>query len=102
MTVAAGSEGGQEGFAALLGVLDLLADVAVRVGGGWGIDLLGGRVTRAHHDMDLFVPSGQLDEVVRRLGAAGFSVVDDETPRRVVLASTSGERVDLGGDRLPP
>ena len=97
MTVAAGSEGDEEGFAALLGMLDLLADVEVRVGGGWGVDLLAGRVTRAHHDMDLFVPSGQLDVAVGCLGAAGFSVVDDETPCRVVLASASGERVDLGG-----
>jgi ribosomal protein S18 acetylase RimI-like enzyme len=97
VTVAAGAEGEQAGFAALLGVLDLLAGVAVRVGGGWGVDLLIGRVTRAHHDIDLFVPSTVLDEALRRLGAAGFSVVDDETPCRVVLASTSGERVDLGG-----
>lgn len=97
MTLATGGECNRAGFAALLGVLKHLAGVAVRVGGGWGIDLLAGRVTRAHHDMDLFVPSGQLDEAVRRLGAAGFSVVDDERPCRVVLASTSGERVDLGG-----
>ncbi len=96
MTVAAGGEGDQAGFAALFGVLDLLAGVAVRVGGGWGVDLLVGRVTRAHHDMDLFVPSAELDEALRRLGAAGFSVVDDETPCRVVLASIRG-RVDLGG-----
>lgn len=97
MTVGAGAEADQAGFAALFGVLDLLVNLEVRVGGGWGVDLLAGRVTRAHHDMDLFVPSGQLDEAVRRLGAAGFSVVDDETPCRVVLASISGVRVDLGG-----
>lgn len=97
MTVGAGAEGDQGGFATLFGVFDLLAGIAVRVGGGWGVDLLAARVTRAHHDMDLFVPSTELDEAVRRLGAAGFSVVDAETPCRVVLASTSGERVDLGG-----
>ena len=42
MTVAAGGEGDQDGFAALFGVLDLLAGVAVRVGGGWGVRPAGG------------------------------------------------------------
>ncbi len=97
MTVAVGGEGDQAGFAALLGVLEHLAGVEVWVGGGWGVDPLAGRVTRAHHDMDLFVPSGMLDEAVRRLGAVGFVVVDNEAPCRVVLVSTSGGRVDLGG-----
>jgi GNAT superfamily N-acetyltransferase len=97
MTATAGWEDGGEGFAALLAVLDRLAGVEVRVGGGWGVDLLAGQVTRAHHDMDLFVSLDSVGEAVRRLGAAGFAVVDDEAPCRVVLASAADERVDLGG-----
>lgn len=87
----------EEDFAALLDVLDLLGGEDVRVGGGWGVDLLAGRVTRSHHDMDLFVPAHRVGDAVGRLVAAGLVVVVDEAPCRVVLASAAGEWVDLGG-----
>lgn len=95
-------DGGGEGFAGLLGVLDRLAGVDVRVGGGWGVDVLAGRPTRAHHDLDLFVPTGRVGDAVGRLLGAGFTVVLDEAPCRVVLTSATGGRVDLNGVEYRP
>ncbi len=97
MTAAAGGQDSAGGFAALLGVLERLAGTDVRVGGGWGVDPLAGRVTRAHHDMDLFVAVDRLGEAVGRLVGAGFEVVIDKGPCQMVLGSASDEQVDLGG-----
>jgi len=86
-----------EAFAPLLRVLHRLAGIDARVGGGWGVDLLAGRVTRVHHDIDCFVAVEALGDALRRLADAGFEVVVDECRCRVVLTSSAGKRVDLGG-----
>ncbi|MDA8071727.1 MAG: GNAT family N-acetyltransferase [Actinomycetota bacterium] len=86
-----------EAFTPLLSVLHRLAGIDARVGGGWGVDLLAGRVTRDHHDIDCFVGVEALGDAVGRVVDAGFEVVVDEGRCRVVLTSPAGERVDLGG-----
>jgi len=86
-----------EAFGPLLKVLYRLAGIDHRVGGGWGVDLLADRITRVHHDIDCFAAVEALGDAVSRLADAGFEVVVDECPCRVVLASSAGERVDLGG-----
>ena len=93
------SEGG---FSPLLAVLARLEGVDARLGGGWGIDVLAGRVTRAHHDIDLFVPELSVPAAVGRFTADGWSVVLDDRPCRTVLASGVGGRIDLGGVRYRP
>lgn len=52
--------------------------------------------------MELFVPAVAVGETVGRLVDAGFEVLVDDAPCRVVLASAIGERVDLGGINCRP
>ncbi|MDX6551893.1 MAG: Aminoglycoside-2-adenylyltransferase, partial [Gaiellales bacterium] len=46
----------------VLDVLDHVPDAIVE--GGWGIDALVGRVTRAHDALDLVVPLARADAIV--------------------------------------
>lgn len=94
-------------FAPLLGVLGLLEGLDVRLRGGWGIDVLAGRVTREHHDVDLLV--ADLPATIERLIAAGFAPIREEPPHRVVLRAPAhrapffGMLADVdrpGGDAL--
>lgn len=84
-------------WAQLTDLLDALAAFNVRVGGGWGIDVLAGRVTRQHHDVDLFLPTRHIGPAVERLVARGWARVDGESPCRVVLELPGGSRADLNG-----
>jgi GNAT superfamily N-acetyltransferase len=88
---------GGTGFGPLLDSLALLEGLDVRLGGGWGIDVLAGRVTREHHDVDLFVPEEHVADAAERFGPAGFHLVVDESPTRQVLEAPGGRRVDLNG-----
>ncbi len=67
------------------------------VGGGWGVDALVGRQTRAHRDLDLAVDSDYLDPAVRLLGGLGYVAETDWLPVRLELAGAGagGRWVDL-------
>jgi ribosomal protein S18 acetylase RimI-like enzyme len=86
-----------EGFAPLLDVLDRVEGLDARLGGGWGIDVLAGRVTREHHDVDLLFPIEELLVAASHFTVAGFGIVDEDPSCRIVVQSGSGERVDLNG-----
>jgi GNAT superfamily N-acetyltransferase len=94
--------GGGRDFAPLTAVLQRLDGSDARLGGGWGIDVLAGRVTRTHHDVDLFVPEEALSVAAGRLASAGWRVVGDDRPWRMVLTAPDGGQVDLGGLRYRP
>ena len=67
-------------------------------GGGWGIDVLAGRVSRPHHDTDLFLPMAlSWRPAWSRFTAAGFAPVLEEPGARTVLQAPDGRRVDLNG-----
>jgi lincosamide nucleotidyltransferase A/C/D/E len=68
-----GAETGEE---TVLAVLDALraAGAPGWVIGGWGVDALAGRRTRAHHDLDLFVDAAHVDGAVEALAQLGFVV----------------------------
>ncbi len=85
------------GFDPLLEEMDRLAGIDVRLGGGWGIDVLAGRVTRSHHDVDLFVRSHDLVAAASRFLADGFELVIDVPGSRMVLQAPDGKRIDLNG-----
>jgi GNAT superfamily N-acetyltransferase len=93
------TDGENHGFSALFGVLDKVATFDVRLGGGWGIDVLAERVTRIHHDVDLFVHEEALQSAASRF-TDGHEPVQDESPCRIVIQSTSGARIDLNGLRF--
>jgi lincosamide nucleotidyltransferase A/C/D/E len=80
----------------VLHILDLLAtvDVPVWLDGGWGVDALLGRITRAHNDLDLILALDDLTRAVAVLVGNGFSVEEEELGRVVLGHATEG-RIDL-------
>jgi len=77
----------------VLDVLDHVPDAVVD--GGWGIDALVGRITRAHDDLDLVVPIARADAIAEALRPVGFTERLDEPPARIVLSTPYDQRVDL-------
>ena len=82
--------------------VDALAAAGVRfwVGGGWGVDALVGRQTRAHHDLDVVVDAERFDELVDGLLATGFEARTDWRPVRLEVAHPDGRRLDVHPVRL--
>jgi lincosamide nucleotidyltransferase A/C/D/E len=84
-------------------VLHELDDQSIRywLVGGWGVDALVGRQTRAHRDLDLAVDADQWEICVAQVQALGYELETDWLPIRVELASPSGW-VDLHPVRFNP
>lgn len=84
-------------FAAVLAVLTELDTAGVRhwVGGGWGVDVLVGRQTRDHRDLDLNIDAADEQRALAALGRLGFVVETDQRPARVELAAPGALWVDL-------
>lgn len=80
----------------VLYVLDLLAadGVPVWLDGGWGVDALLGRLSRAHNDLDLILPLDDLARAVDVLVRSGFEITEEELGR-VVLEQADHGRIDL-------
>lgn len=76
-------------LAEVLAVVQALEAAGCRfwVAGGWGVDALLGRVTRAHRDLDLAVDAAVEDRAVRVLGQRGYTVQTDWRPVRVELVA---------------
>jgi len=91
-----GDDGGVP-LAEVLAVLQVLqaAGCRVWVAGGWGVDALVGRVTRAHRDLDLAVDAAGEDRAIRVLEHRGYTVETDWRPVRVELAAPDVGWVDL-------
>ena len=85
------------GASDVLPVLDALARAGCRtwVGGGWGVDALAGRQTRAHRDLDLAVDADDEAAAIGALGVLGFGVETDWRPVRVELIAEPSRWVDL-------
>jgi lincosamide nucleotidyltransferase A/C/D/E len=78
-------------------VLDALDVAGVRwwVAGGWGVDVLIGRQTRAHRDLDLLVDAATYDACLAALGALGYAPETDWLPLRIELAAPGERWVDV-------
>ncbi|HEY0217090.1 MAG TPA: phosphotransferase, partial [Cellulomonas sp.] len=81
-------------------VLAVLRDLSaagcrVWVAGGWAVDVLVGRQTRSHRDLDLAVHAEDEAPTVRVLEDRGYRVETDWRPVRVELARPGGGWVDL-------
>jgi lincosamide nucleotidyltransferase A/C/D/E len=81
-------------------VLDRLEAVGVRawVDGGWGVDALVGKATRAHADLDLALNREQLDVARRALEEVGFEhdrARQPGLPARLVMRDAGAREVDL-------
>jgi lincosamide nucleotidyltransferase A/C/D/E len=67
------------------------------VEGGWGVDALLKRETRAHRDIDVIVPLDHLAAAESELGKVGFLKDERETnmPTRFVLRNSEGLMIDI-------
>ena len=79
---------------AVTGALEA-AGVRCWLGGGWGVDALVGRVTRAHRDVDLAVPADGLERAAAALAGLGYRPETDWLPVRLELAAPGARWVDL-------
>jgi lincosamide nucleotidyltransferase A/C/D/E len=78
-------------------VLDALraAGCRVWVAGGWGVDVLIGRQTRPHRDLDLAIDRAGLEAGLAALDRLGYRIETDWLPVRVELHRPERGRVDL-------
>ena len=83
-----------ETVVAILDALDR-ASIEAWVDGGWGVDALLGRRTRAHDDLDLVVGLDRVASIVQVLGSRGFRLAEDRLPVRFVLAHEQLGHVDF-------
>jgi lincosamide nucleotidyltransferase A/C/D/E len=63
--------------------------------GGWGVDALAGRQTRAHRDLDIAIDATKEAVVLTALAGLGYSVETDWRPTRVELMAPERGWVDV-------
>ena len=65
-------------------ILDLFESMGVTywLDGGWGVDVLYGRQTREHRDIDINFDAGKTVEVISRLKEIGYVMETDWLPVR--------------------
>jgi len=71
--------------------------IEIWVDGGWGVDALLGRQTRAHADLDIAVKHSDLAELCRMLESRGYRHVSSggSWECNFVMADGQGRRVDI-------
>ena len=76
-------------------VLDALAESGIPawLEGGWGVDALIGRQTRAHRDVDLDIDESQEAEALSVLHRLGYEVETDWRPNQQGRAGRRGRQV---------
>ena len=71
------------------------AELRVWLAGGWAVDAIVGRQTRAHGDMDVAVDTRDLPRLLELLGEQSFVVTTDWAPSRLELTAPDGRAVDV-------
>jgi lincosamide nucleotidyltransferase A/C/D/E len=77
------------------------AGVSAWVAGGWGVDALEGRGTRAHRDLDLVIDRADERHALAALAERGYcnpevSVVEGALlPRRILVHTAAGRAIDV-------
>lgn len=71
----------------LINVYNLIVSTKIRfwLDGGWGVDVLLGKQTRAHRDIDIDFDSAYTCELLAALTNAGYTIASDEMPVRMEL-----------------
>jgi lincosamide nucleotidyltransferase A/C/D/E len=86
----------------VLDALEAAAGGPVWLEGGWGVDALAGRQTRAHRDLDVAVDARREAAVLAALERMGYAVETDERPTRVELVAPGRGWVDVHALHLAP
>lgn len=81
----------------LINVLDLLDKSKIRywLDGGWGVDVLVGKQTREHRDIDIDFDAQHTDALIDILVARGYSIVTDWRPVRIELYHPEMSYIDI-------
>ena len=69
----------------------------VWIDGGWGVDALLERQTRAHKDLDIVIQQNDVEELRRLLGARGYGEIKLEIARRhnFVMGDDQDREIDV-------
>ena len=81
----------------VVALLDQLAQAGIGVwlDGGWGVDALLRRQTRAHDDLDLVVELAHVPELQRLLAGRGYVLRGGGAPKSFELVDAEGRQVDV-------
>ena len=81
----------------LIMILDLLEHLKIRywVDGGWGIDVLIGKQTREHRDVDIDFDAEFEPQLLMRLEEIGYRITTDWRPSRVELYHPDHGYIDI-------
>jgi lincosamide nucleotidyltransferase A/C/D/E len=81
----------------VVAILDAVeaAGLTVWVDGGWAIDAVAGRQTRAHDDLDLVAPLAEIPELERQLAALGYERAGGAPPTSFESVDALGRQVDV-------
>lgn len=71
------------------------ADITYWVDGGWGVDLLAGRQTREHRDIDINFDSAHTEKLLNLLLEHGYQIDTDWKPVRIELYSEKHGYLDI-------
>lgn len=71
----------------LLSVLDFMDRTGIRywLDGGWGVDILAGKQTREHRDVDIDFDAQSTEKLLQLLKESGYEIVTDWSPVRIEL-----------------
>lgn len=81
----------------MLKVVDLFDALSITwwLDGGWGVDVLFGRQTREHRDIDINFDAAFTEKVLERLKAVGYAMDTDWFPIRAALFSPEFGYLDI-------
>lgn len=81
----------------LMTVIALLenADITYWIDGGWGVDLLAGKQTRMHRDIDINFDARQTEKLLQILMEYGYEIDTDWKPARIELYSEKYGYLDI-------
>lgn len=81
----------------LIAVLDILDGLKIRywLDGGWGVDVLVGKQTREHRDIDIDFDAAYTNQLIEILVSRGYSITTDLRPVRIELYHPEMSYIDI-------
>lgn len=81
----------------LLKVLEIIDNTGIRywLDGGWGVDVLVGKQTRKHRDIDINFDSQHTEKLIQILKEKGYEIVTDWSPVRIELYHPDLSYIDI-------
>ncbi|MGG5369202.1 nucleotidyltransferase domain-containing protein [Enterococcus sp. AZ196] len=80
-----------------LRIIDLLNELDIRywIEGGWGIDVLVGKQTRPHRDIDIDFDAEEEQLLLNKLIEMGYKIITDQRPTRAELYHPNYGYIDI-------